>query len=373
MKILLALFRYHYWGGLQSDTLRLVEEALARKHEVVAFTTSWPDPPEGLRLDLVPRRGLTNAGRMAAFERDWQRRLAQRDYDVSVAMSRVAGGDFYFASDSCMWTRYHRKYPKWLLWLNPRHRRILETERRIFAPDAPTRIFTIAPLQQKEFREAYGTPAERLVALPPGMRPDCVRPDEAAADAIRKEVRRELELDEQATVFIQVASNLVGKGTDRLIKALGALPRETIPRLRLVLVGANDEYAVRKMALRAGFPPPQIRVTGVRQDVNRLLLAADAMAHPAREEGAGSVLVEALAAGLPVLCSGICGFAPIVAESGGIVLEEPFAPEGLVRGLGELAARLPDYARRARAYGAAHDFTGRARVLVDNLEAHAAE
>ena len=373
MKILLALFRYHYWGGLQSDTLRLVEEALARKHEVVAFTTSWPDPPKGLQLDLIPQHGLTNASRMAAFERAWQIRLAQGDYDVSIAMSRIAGGDFYFASDTCMWTRYHKKYPKWLLWLNPRHRYILNTERRIFAPGISTRIFTIAPLQQKEFQEAYGTPSERLIALPPGMRPDCMRPSEHAAIAIRSEVRKELKLDNDSIVFIQVASNPVGKGTDRLLKAMGALPREIISRLRLVLVGANDEYAVHKMALRMGFPPSQIRVTGIRKDVNRLLLGADAMTHPAREEGAGSVLVEALAAGIPVICSGICGFAPIVAESGGIVLEEPYTEEELVLELGELVAKLPDYTRKALIYGATHDFTGRARVLVDHLEAHAAE
>ena len=285
-------------------------------------------------------------------------------------MDRVSGADFYFAADSCLKSYYRRKHPSWLLMLLPRYRFILGMEKRVCGRESRTRVWTIAPMQRTEFAAEYGTPPERLLELPTGMRPECVRPaDETEAERIRQEVRRELQLQEDDIAVIQIGSNVIRKGTDRLLKVLGAQPPELLRRLRFVLVGKNLPADVLHMAHMGGFPTEQLRLTGPRMDVSRLLLGAEMMAHPAREEGTGTVLVEALAAGIPVVCSGCCGFSPIVAESGGIVIPEPYSPHAMATAIQEMAAKLPEYTRKAREYGVAHDFTSRQRVMVDQLEA----
>ena len=49
------------------------------------------------------------------------------------------------------------------------------------------------------------------------------------------------------------------------------------------------------------------------------------MVHPAYLESGGIVLMEAIVAGLPVLATGTCGFAPHIARAeAGYVLPEPF-------------------------------------------------
>ena len=49
------------------------------------------------------------------------------------------------------------------------------------------------------------------------------------------------------------------------------------------------------------------------------------MLHPARLESAGSVLIEAMCCGLPMLTTNRCGYAEYVeASGGGVVLPEPF-------------------------------------------------
>ena len=64
---------------------------------------------------------------------------------------------------------------------------------------------------------------------------------------------------------------------------------------------------------------------GGRDDVPQLLLAADVLLHPAYNENTGTVLLEAIVAGLPVLTVDVCGYAPYVEESdAGIVLSSPF-------------------------------------------------
>ncbi len=49
------------------------------------------------------------------------------------------------------------------------------------------------------------------------------------------------------------------------------------------------------------------------------------MVHPAYMESGGMVLIEAVIAGLPVIASGVCGFAHYIEEAqAGVVLGEPF-------------------------------------------------
>ncbi len=59
--------------------------------------------------------------------------------------------------------------------------------------------------------------------------------------------------------------------------------------------------------------------------------------HPARHENTGTVLVEALVAGLPVLVTDVCGYAHYIEEAEmGRVIPSPFSENALTRELQEL-------------------------------------
>ena len=92
------------------------------------------------------------------------------------------------------------------------------------------------------------------------------------------------------------------------------------------------------------------------------------MVHPARSESAGSVLLESLACGTPVLCSRVCGFAPLVKEAGNPVLPGKFRQKLLNRTLLLILStpgRVEELQREAENYGAHADFYRRAQVAVD--------
>jgi len=75
-------------------------------------------------------------------------------------------------------------------------------------------------------------------------------------------------------------------------------------RVRMVLAGKFSialPILERRIA-QAGFGA-RIRFTGIRKDIERLMLASDVLLFPSRGEGLGMVAVEAQAAGLPVLAS----------------------------------------------------------------------
>lgn len=67
-----------------------------------------------------------------------------------------------------------------------------------------------------------------------------------------------------------------------------------------------------------------------RNDVSELMAAADLLMHPAYQEAAGIVLLEAIAAGLPVLTTAVCGYAHYITDANcGTVIAEPFSREQL--------------------------------------------
>ena len=75
------------------------------------------------------------------------------------------------------------------------------------------------------------------------------------------------------------------------------------------------------------------------------MLGAELLIHPAYNENTGTVLLEALVAGLPVLATAVCGYAHYIEEArGGRVVPEPFNQPMLDAMLAEM---LADGAARA--------------------------
>ncbi len=373
MNLVFAIYSYFPYGGLQKDFYRMMEEALKRGHFLTVLAVEWEGekPPE-VDLILLKTKGLTNHAKMASFGREVRKKVREmRKGGVSltlVAFNRFGGADFYFAADNCLAERAARKHSKLNLALNPRYRTMLKLEEEVLSPKAKTKIFYIVDTQKKEYQKIYQTPEERFYYLPPGIDRECALPED---HLLRREKKRnEVLIDPELRLIVLVGANLVGKGADRLIAAFAALPQKIQRKCRIFLAGSVAEKKCRLLAEKLKITD-RVIFGGARKDVPELLLAADLMVHPAREEAAGAVLVEALAMGLPVACSGACGFASFVRESGNIVLPEPFSPQDLSAALITLLAdpsTLRKMRKRTMAYSKTVDFYSRAAAALDILE-----
>ena len=372
MRLLIALYKYFPYGGLQKDTLRFAREAARRGHQVTLLTTDWQgDRPTDANLSIqftAPIRAWTNTGRMDEFARRVEEFRRQGSYDVTLAMNRIPRADFYFAADSCFARYLKRKHWPITLAISPRYRAVLRQEKAVFAPEAHTKILTISEAQVREFQEEYGTQPERFLPLPPGMDEACLPPPPDQAAQLRSETRKRLGVKDDEFLLLLVGTSFLRKGADRAIAAVAALPDELRKRTHFALVGNNPPeklYSfVKNLPILSNFVhpiPPQ-------EHVSEYLLAADMMVHPAREEGTGTVLVEALACSLPVVCTSVCGFAPYVAAAGCPVIPEPFAQDALTAAVAEALPRLAELRRRVASYAATQDFCGRSRAAIDLME-----
>ncbi len=347
-RLAFCLYNYFPYGGLQRDFLRIARRCEAAGARIRVYTMRWEgDLPEGWELRLLKRRGFSNHARARHFAEQVADALLTEPVDCLVGFNAMPGLDIYFAGDTCFAAKMARR--SLLSRMLPRTQLFLAHERAVFG-DGKSRILLLTPRQKREFQQFHGTPDQRLRMLPPGVAAPFFDPADAALH--RRQIRHELGLEEGQVLLLMVGSAFRTKGVDRAIRALAALPETLRQAVKLAVVGRGEADAYGRLAGRL-WVGAQVRFLGARDDVKRYMQAADLLIHPARTEAAGMALVESLATGLPVLCSGECGYACHVEASGaGIVLEEPFSQEELNRRLRELLAEgeLHKLAAQARDY-----------------------
>jgi glycogen synthase len=147
---------------------------------------------------------------------------------------------------------------------------------------------------------------------------------------------------------------------------------EAVPLLRspaaVVLVGDGPQRAaLERQAGRLG--PDRVRFQGFvpHAEVPAWLAAADVLALPSVYEELGSVLLEAMAAGLPVVASAVGGIPDALGDAGRLV--PPRDPAALAAAVDELlddpalAARLGDAARRRATAFSWDTLAGRVREV----------
>ncbi len=373
MRLLLSLYRYFPAGGLQMDALRIAQAACQRGHQVVFLTTHWqgerPSWP-GFTLHLTPPiRAWGNLSRMAAFAREIEAFRRQESFAADLAMNRTPGALYYFAGDECMKRLLRRRPGGTLLRLLPRYHALLAQEKATLLSPRTRKILVISPRQQRDFQEEYGLSPEKMLLLPPGMDPGSLPPPEAEErERLRRQEREALGIPPEDRMFLMVGSNLHLKGVDRGLAAVASLPAEERQRCHVVLIGRNDTWKFLDLAQKAGIAPARAIALPPRPSVGSLYLAADMLLHAARSEGAGSVLAEAMANGLPTLCTELCGFSYLVAPAGIPPLPSPFRQTEMNGHLAEILPRLPQCRQQAWDYGSRQEFCRRAEAIVDLLE-----
>lgn len=136
----------------------------------------------------------------------------------------------------------------------------------------------------------------------PGVGIDTKSIEAIKVDKIKK--RHELGLPEQATVILSVGELNKNKNHKTFIKALGRINN---PNIYYIICGKGElENNFKKLAKDLGIEK-QVKILGYRKDVIEINKIADIFAFPSYREGLSVALMEAMACGLPVICSKIRG------------------------------------------------------------------
>jgi glycosyltransferase involved in cell wall biosynthesis len=135
------------------------------------------------------------------------------------------------------------------------------------------------------------------------------------------------------------------KGLGILLQAVaGFRERFPSPGLQLLIVGEGPAYkGLREQSERLGIAP-WVVFAGVRRDIPRLLPLLDVFVLPSLYEGFGIAILEAMAAGRPVIATEVGGIPEVVIHRETGLLVPPGNPEALTDAI-HWALSHPDDAR----------------------------
>jgi UDP-glucose:(heptosyl)LPS alpha-1,3-glucosyltransferase len=287
--------------------------------------------------------GTTNHARVRRFARDCRRLMEDGRFDTAICFSRVAGTPFHFCGDPCFRERFSRTKPA-LARLLPRYRFLLENERKLFASPSTTHLFFLASSEIPPFQAHYEIPDGRVTLLPPWLRPPESIPESRAQ--LRRAISDEFGLPDDAVFLLFVGSDFPRKGLDLAIRALAS---DSSTNTHLLVCGRDRAAPFRDLAERCSLGS-RLHFLGPRDDVPRLMSAADILLHPARQETAGMVLLEALTYGLPVLCTSNCGYATHTVEAGCLALPASPQPDTIAARVAGTMERREEIAGKIRSW-----------------------
>ncbi|MGA7704815.1 MAG: glycosyltransferase family 4 protein, partial [Solirubrobacteraceae bacterium] len=218
---------------------------------------------------------------------------------------------------------------------------------------------------REAYLERYRERAHRVVTVHNGI----ATPARKRSGA---QMRTELGLGSEAPVVAIVAVLREGKGHALAVDAVARL-QDRFPGLTLLVVGDGPLRA--EVERRAATTGASAIFAGHRDDVAELLRAVDVLVHPTEMDAFPTVLLEACAAGLPVLATRVGGIPEIVDDGRtGLLLDVPATAETVAEHLERLLGDAPLRARMGVAARArfelefsAERWAARLRALYDQV------
>ncbi|MGD1047833.1 MAG: glycosyltransferase [Candidatus Krumholzibacteriaceae bacterium] len=187
------------------------------------------------------------------------------------------------------------------------------------------RVITVSENNVRYLTGSYRTPPAKIRVVRIGI----PRP----AMEARRSVREELGIAKSDFLCIMIGSLEERKGHATAFEALAALEAG----VKLLVVGRGQlEADCRAKAAALGLGE-RVRFLGYRTDVGALLGACDLLLCPSTLEATPYVILEAMAAGLPVVASRIYGIPEIVLDGVTGILVEPSANDELARAINTLS------------------------------------
>lgn len=314
MKIALAHKRLDLRGGTERDFYRTAEGLRDLGHEVHVYCAEIQmAPPPGVQLHPLFTCPLGRTARLLSFAFLAPRAIAARPYDVSLSFGRMIAQDVVRSGGGT-----HRVFLEKMaqgegslrrLWrrVSLYHRCVLAIEKLQYRPQRSKKILAVSREVKREIETVYGVSKQKVAVIYNGVDTDrfhpCRRP--AARDRIRSQWR----IPHEAPVAIFVGNSFQRKGLDRVFKAWMS-PR--LEKFHLLVVGDDANRARYHLWARTE-ANGRIQFAGRQAAVEDYLAAADLLVLPAFQEAFGNVVLEALAAGLPVITSQAVGASEILA------------------------------------------------------------
>jgi glycosyltransferase involved in cell wall biosynthesis len=292
MNIALLAHDLHEHGGHSLYTRRLAD-AMSRQHDVTVFANRCERSiDESWTFTQVPAWRRSALATVATFPLGLRTRALELDqFTIRHAQGFCGGNPNIVTAHICV-----AAYLESLHAASVRTRlslRLMAAAEKRFYRRYTGRVIAVSQKVADELREFYAFRGQ-ISVIHHGV--DAASTDSAFSGAERVAVRRELGIELNETVALYVGD---------LTKAHSCLKRlaAELPQVTFVIVTKSSRYH---------WTSPNVKIVLPTKQITRYYAAADAFVFPTTYDAFGMVVLEAMAAGLPVFTSDRAGAAELV-------------------------------------------------------------
>lgn len=353
MALKIAFIRYKYtpFGGAERFTHTLINSLSARGAEVHLFARKWTGvPTAGIALHRVGGPAWPWLIAHMSFVFLVGRAVRRDRFDLVQSNERTLSQSIYRAGDGihAQWLEIRAQRQNRLrrlsIRLNPSHIYRLWLEKRLFESPGLKAVITNSEMVRRDILARFRISEDRVHTIYNGV--DLERFHPRSRERLGLPLRRRYDVDDATPLVLFVGSGFERKGLMFLIRGMARAGGEA----KIWVVGKGRTRRYEKEAERLGISH-RVAFLGPQNDVAAFYAASDVFVLPTLYDPFPTVVLEAMASGVPVITTSQCGAAEIIRPGeDGFVLASPDDVEGMAGYLTRLypADRRLSMGRRAR-------------------------
>ncbi|WP_127473824.1 glycosyltransferase family 4 protein [Microbacterium sulfonylureivorans] len=300
MRVAMSSYAFNNEGGIERASYELALRMADRIDLTLVSAHIDPLPPAPLTWHRVPMKPAPRFAIPMTYSAAASRSIRGLDFDVIHNQGGCATRmQDVITAHSChraWWEMKLRNGEALRAVANPFHHAVLRVEQSNYRPDRFRRAIAVSPSVGRELTQYYGVDPDRITVIPNAV--DVTRFQPADAADRRARVRAGHGYTDDDVVLLFVGKEFRRKGLAAIIDALPSLPAAA----KLLVVGGADPAAFRAQARSAGVGD-RVTFAGHSPTVEDYFQAGDVFVFPTMYEAFGLVMLEAAAAGLPVVAT----------------------------------------------------------------------
>lgn len=332
MKIAIVRKKYTFHGGAESYINELIRYLISKGHEIYIYSIKWEKPVEQsfpVFFKKIPALSFNSFLRDLTFAVSGYFILKRdrKNLDIIQSHDKFLIQDIYRAGDGChiQWLKERWKRVSFLkklaILINPYHWLILTLERIIFKGKRYKKIIAISELVKNNIVENYRVNPDDILVIY-----NCIDYEKFAnqnKQIERKYIRQSFGIEENEFVILFVGSGFERKGVKYLIEAA---EKVEFP-VTILIVGKGNPEKYKKYIKKQ-----KVIFCGTQKKIEKFYAASDLFVFPTMYEPFGLVILEAMASGLPVITTKLCGASEIIVnDKTGFVVEVPENTEEIAK------------------------------------------
>ncbi|CAI8872463.1 glycosyltransferase family 4 protein [Priestia megaterium] len=185
-------------------------------------------------------------------------------------------------------------------------------------------------INREDYQAAKKLNASKVVHIP-GIGVDVNRFSDLVIS--REDKRKELGISKDTVILLSIGEMIRRKNHETAIKALANLNNQNFVYL---ICGKGEEEGNLRRLVKSLSLEDKVKFLGFRNDVPEICIASDIFVFPSYQEGLPVSVMEAMSAGLPIVCSEIRGNTDLIENGKGGYLLNPKDEEGFTRSIKKL-------------------------------------